>query len=531
LPGKTRTKTTPRDSSRDNFWVDEAAAAKACEFFERFLRHAKGEWAGQRFALSEWQRRDIIRPIFGWKRPDGTRKYRKVYVEVPRKNGKSTLGAGIALYLLFSDGEPGAEIYSAAADREQAAIIFDVARQMVDQDSDLRSRCEVFRRSIVVGKTGSAYHVLSADAPTKHGKNSHGVLFDELHAQPDRELYDVLKTSTGSRRQPLFVMFTTASYDKTSICWEEHEYATPLLAGSIHDDTYLPIIYAADQDEDWTDPKVWAQANPGLGESVLIQYLQDECNRAKESPAYQNTFRRLHLNQWTEQAERFLDMSSWDECAGQVDPSELEGCPCWAGLDSASTIDITAFVLCFADQDGSYSWLPFFWVPEESIQKRSMKDRIQYDDWEKLGFIESTPGNVCDYDHIRERIKQLAEKYRIQAIAYDRWNASQLVTQLMNDGATMVPFGQGYQSMSAPTKELIKLVISRKLRHGGNPVLRWMASNVASKQDPAGNQKPDKAKSSEKIDGIVAEIMALGRAMVGGGKPSSIYEERGPIFV
>ena len=371
MPEKTKTKTTPRDSSRDPFWFDEAAAAKACEFFERFLRHAKGEWAGQRFALSEWQKRDIIRPIFGWKRPDGTRKYRKVYVEVPRKNGKSTLGAGIALYLLFSDGEPGAEIYSAAADREQAAIIFDVARQMVEQDPDLRTRCEVFRRSIVVGKTGSAYHVLSADAPTKHGKNSHGVLFDELHAQPNRELYDVLKTSTGSRRQPLFVMFTTAGYDKTSICWEEHEYATRLLTGAIQDDTYLSIIYAADQDEDWTDPKVWARANPGLGESVKIQYLQDECPRAKESPAYQNTFPRLHLNQWTEQATRFLDMDAWDACAGQVDPAELEGCPCRAGLDLASTIDISAFVMCFANEDGGYTWLPFFCVPEEAIRKRS----------------------------------------------------------------------------------------------------------------------------------------------------------------
>jgi phage terminase large subunit-like protein len=531
LPRKTKTKTTPHDSSRDGFWFDEAAAIRACEFFEKFLRHAKGEWAGQRFALSEWQQRNIIRPIFGWKRPDGTRKYRKVYVEVPRKNGKSTLGAGIALYLLFSDGEPGAEIYSAAADREQAAIIFDVAKQMVEQDPELRSRCEVFRRSIAVGRTGSAYHVLSADAPTKHGKNSHGVLFDELHAQPNRELYDVLKTSTGSRRQPLFVMFTTAGYDKTSICWEEHEYATRLLSGVIQDDTYLPIIFAADQDEDWTDPKVWARANPGLDKSVKIQYLQDECNRAKESPAYQNTFRRLHLNQWTEQATRFLDMAAWDECAGQIDPAEFKGCPCWAGLDLASTIDITAFVLCFANEDGGYTWLPFFWVPEEAIQKRSTKDRIQYDVWEKMGFIESTPGNVCDYDHIRERIKQMAEVYRIQEIAYDRWNASQLVTQLMNDGATMVPFGQGYQSMNAPTKELLTLVTGRKLRHGGNPVLRWMASNVAAKQDPADNLKPDKAKSSEKIDGIVAGIMALGRAMVGSGKPQNIYEVRGPVFV
>ncbi len=222
---------------------------------------------------------------------------------------------------------------------------------------------------------------------------------------------------------------------------------------------------------------------------MKIQYLQDECNRAKESPAYQNTFRRLHLNQWTEQATRFLDMDAWDECGGQVDSAELEGCSCWAGLDLASTIDITAFVLCFANEDGGYTWLPFFWVPEEAIQKRSTKDRVQYDVWKKREFLESTPGNVCDHDHIRERIKQMAEVYRIQEIAYDRWNASQLVTQLMNDGATMVPFGQGYQSMNAPTKELLTLVTGRKLRHGGNPVLRWMASNMAAKQDPADNLK------------------------------------------
>ena len=268
-----------------------------CEFFEKFLHHVKGEWAGDAFVLGDWERDRIIRPLFGWKRPDGTRKYRKFYGEMGRKQGKSTIGAGHGLYLLFSDNEPGSEVFSLAADRDQASVIFDIARQMAEMEPELKSRCEIYRRSIVVPKTQSSYHVLSADAPSKHGKNSHGILFDELHAQPDRELYDVMKSSMGARRQPLMIMFTTAGYDRTSVCWEEHEYAERVAEDPALDPSYLPLIYAVDEKDDWTDPETWAKANPNLGISVKLSYLEEECRRAKDSPAYQNTFRRLYLSQ------------------------------------------------------------------------------------------------------------------------------------------------------------------------------------------------------------------------------------------
>jgi phage terminase large subunit-like protein len=524
---KKRTK-TPDTSAPNGFRFDKDAADRACEFFEIFLKHVKGEWAGQPFVLSKWQRDEIIRPLFGWKRADGTRRYRTMYCEVPRKNAKSTTGAGIALYLLFSDGEMGAEVYSAAGDREQAAIIFEIAKQMVEQEPRLKSRCEIYRRSIVYPRTGSAYHVLSADVPTKHGKNSHGVIFDELHVQPNRHLYDVLKTSMGSRRQPLMVMFTTAGHDRESICWEEHSYALKVRDGIIKDDTYLPVIYSAADTDDWTDPKVWTAANPGLGISIKLAYLEEECERAKESPAYQNTFRNLYLDQWTEQSTRWIDMALWDACSEPVNERELEGRECYGGLDLASTTDIAAFVKLFPPTDDDQRWrvLCRFWVPKENMRKRSDRDRVPYAVWSQQELIEPTEGNIIDYDVIRKRIGEDGQRFNIREIAFDRWNATQLTTQLAGDGFTMVPFGQGFQSMAAPCEELRKLLVSHQLAHGGNEVLAWMASNVAVKQDPAGNLKPDKSKSSEKIDGIVALIMALGRAMV---RPefSSVYEFHG----
>ena len=523
------TKKRPSSGSPDGFWYDEAEADRAVEFIQTYMAHVKGEWAGRQFKLEPWQRETVTK-LFGWKRPDGSRKYRKLFCFVPRKNGKTTFGAALALYCLLADREPGAEVYSVAADRDQAAIMFDVAKGMVEQSGALERRCEIYRRAIVVPSTGSAYHVLSADAPTKHGKNSSAVLFDELHAQPNRELYDVMKTSQGSRRQPLFLMFTTAGYDRQSVCWEEYEYACKVRDGVIVDETYLPVIYEAKIDDDWTDPKVWARANPNLGVSVKPEFLADECRRAQESPAYQNTFRRLYLDQWTEQAERWLDMDVWDRNAGPIEWQGYIDRICFGGLDLASTSDIAALALVFSDEDGGFSCKWRLWVPEETMVRRAKKDRIQYDVWAREGFLTITDGNTTDYDVIREEIKQIATDFRLTELAYDRWNATQIVTQLQEDGATMVPFGQGYQSMAAPTKELEKLLRGGMFRHGNNPVLRWMASNIAVKQDPAGNMKPAKDKSADKIDGLVAAIMALGRAIVnpGGG---SIYDRREMVIL
>jgi phage terminase large subunit-like protein len=511
-------------------YFDEAAGQRAVDFFAECLTHIKGEFAGRPFILEPWQERDIIRPLFGWKRPDGSRRYRTAYVEIPRKNGKSSMAAGVGLYLLSADGEPGAEVYSAASDREQAAIVFGVARGMRDASPELRKRLKPYVRALVMFSTGSSYKVLSADAPTKHGFNAHGILFDELHAQPTRELYDVLTTSTGARRQPLTFITTTAGYDRHSICWEVHDYACKVRDGIIDDASFLPVIYAAATDDRWDDPAVWARANPGLGVSVKPAYLEQQAAKARESLAYQNTFRRLHLNQWTEQAERAIDMDLWDACATPVDRAALRGRRCFGGLDLATTTDVAACVLLFPDDAGGFDVLPFFWVPGENIRRRVERDRVPYTVWAQQGYIKTTEGNVIDYDVIRADVAALAEEFDLAEIGYDRWNATQLVTQLQEDGATMVPIAQGFQSLNAPTKDLLKLVAERAVRHGGHPVLRWMANNLATKQDPAGNLKPDKGKSAEKIDGVVALIMALARAIVQ-SETKSVYESRGAIIV
>ena len=511
-----------------DYTFDKRAADLAVAFFEKLLVHSKGEWAGKPFKLQDWQRDDIIRPLFGWKRTaDKTRRYRTAYIEVPRKNGKSTLSAGLALYLLFADGEPGAEVYSAAADTDQARIVFEEAQRMVESSPALSQHGKVFRRSIIVQSERSTYRVISADAHTKHGFNAHGIVFDELHAQPNRELWDVLNTSTGARRQPLMIMITTAGvYDPESICWEQHEYARQVLDGTLEDDSYFAYIAAADETDDWTNPITWAKANPGLGVTIKLDYLEGECKRAINSPAYQNTFRRLHLNQWTAQEERWLDIMAWNAC--KRDRPNLLGRVCFGGLDLASTTDIAAYVLCFPpDSEGDPYWLlPFFWIPGANLIDRARRDRVPYDAWVRDGYINTTPGDVIDYDYIEQTIRQLALDYEIQETAFDRWGATRIYQKLEEARMTMVQFGQGFASMSPPMKEFLTLILSRRIAHDGNPVLRWMADNVVARTDPAANIKPDKAKSRARIDGIVASIMGLDRAL---RNQPSVYESRGVL--
>ena len=507
---------------------DAKAARKAERFFELYLTHVKGEWAGAPFKLERWQR-EIVRTVFGWKRPDGTRRYRTCYIEIPRKNGKSSLCAGFALYLLMADKEPSAEVYSAAADREQASIIFDIAKSMVAVSHELSVRLKVFRKAIAYNKAMSSYKVLSADAYTKHGLNAHGIIFDELHAQPSRDLWDVLATSTGARTQPLTVAITTAGFDRNSICWELHEYARKIKEGIIEDDSFLPVIYAADETDDWRDPAIWRKANPNLGVSISEDYLKRECAKAENIPAYENTFRRLHLNQWTQQESRWIPMAAWAASAGEVDIAALHGKVCYAGLDLSSTTDITALVLAFPIGD-DVKLLPFFWIPGDNLRERSNRDHVPYDLWVKQNLIYATPGNVIDYAFIVAKIAELRKQFSVKEIAFDRWGAAKIVQELTEMGVTVIPFGQGFASMSGPAKELLRLVLAGRLHHGGNPVLRWMADNAVVKADPAGNIKPDKAKSTQRIDGIVATAMALDRTMRH-GSGRSVYESRGMVIL
>jgi len=494
------------------------------------FKQTKGQWAGKPLLLEDWQKDQIIRPLFGTLNKDKTRQYRTCYVELPRKNGKSTAAAAIANYLLFFDGEIGAEIYSAANDRDQASIVFSEAAGMIEQEPRLLKLCDILRsvKRIVVPSMGSFYRAISAEAYTSWGYNPHGVIYDELHAAPSRELWDVLTTAGGTRRQPLIFVITTAGYDRNSICWELHDYACKVRDGIIQDKTFLPVIYSAPEDADWTDENVWRQANPALGTFRNIDEMRILCERAQQVPALEMTFRRLYLNQWVNSAERWLSMESWDACNEPL-RDDLTGKPCYAGLDLSATTDLTALSLVFPADDGSYDVIMRFWIPGDTAREKERKDRVPYTTWSKQGFIKLTPGNVIDYKFIHQELRELREQYDIREIAFDRWGATKLSQELIDDDFVMIPFGQGFASMSPPTKELMNLVLGKKIRHGGHPVLRWNVDNLVVNQDPAGNLKPDKAKSTQKIDGCVAMIMAIDRATRHAQPEKSVYEDRGII--
>ena len=522
-----------RFMAKDSYY-DEDAANYAVNFIE-CLCHTKGTWAGKKFTLLDWQE-EIIRDLFGVLKPNGYRQFNTAYVEIPKKNGKSELAAAIALLLCCGDGEQRAEIYGAAADRGQATIVFDVEADMVRMCPALNKRCKILTASkrIVYTPTNSFYQVLSAEAYSKHGFNIHGVVFDELHTQPNRKLFDVMTKGSGdARMQPLYFLITTAGTDTNSICYETHTKALDILEGRKHDATFYPVIYGAANEEDWTDPKVWKKANPSLGETIGMDKVEAACNSAKENPGEENSFRQLRLNQWVKQAVRWMPMEKWDACAFPVNPEDLEGRTCYGGLDLSSTTDLTAFCLVFPpeDEDEPYYVLPHFWVPEDTLDLRVKRDHVPYDIWERQGYIQTTEGNVVHYGYIEKFIEHLGEIYNIREIAFDRWGAVQMVQNLENMGFTVVPMGQGFASMSPPTKELMKLTLERKLAHGGHPVLRWNMDNIFIRTDPAGNIKADKAKSTEKIDGAIACIMALDRAIRCGNDTSeSIYDNRGLLI-
>lgn len=508
------------------YYFDERTAQLAERFFDRILVHVEGPMAGRPFKLEPWQRR-IVRNVWGWKRADGARKYRRLYLEVPRGNGKSSFSAGLALLLLAVDGERSAKVFGAAADKEQASIVFNTAREMVKAAPVLNDRIRVYRnKTMLMPESASEYRVLSSDAFTKHGLNPSGIIFDELHAQPSRELYDVLATAMGKRKQPLMVMITTAGYDRNSVCWEMHEYARQVAEGIIDDPTFYPAIYAAAPDDDWTSPATWAQANPNYGVSVQPDFLAQECQKALASPAYVNTFKRLYLDIWTSQETRWLDMRAWDEGGGAL--PDLSGRPAYMGIDLSSTIDMSAAGLVFPPWGDDPNWylLPHFWIPEDGLVDRERRDRAPYGLWAEQGLLTLTPGSVIDYSYILNYVDQVAGTYNLAEIGIDPWNSVQIALALEEKGYVVVQVRQGYQTMSAPTKEMLRLVQARRIRHGDNPILRWQADGAAVAQDEAGNIKLAKNKATQRIDGIVAEVIALSRGMLHGDH-DSVYEERG----
>jgi len=505
---------------------DAAEAARTVDFFTECLTLTKGDLAGNPFALQPWQRA-VIANLFGWKRADGKRRYREALIYVPRKNGKSEMVGGLSLRMLFLDNEPGAEVYTAAADREQAAIVFGIAKRMVLAEPELASRCTVGVRAIALEDKGSTLKAISSDANTKHGYHAHCVIVDELHAQRTPELVEVLMTSMGARAQPMIVYLTTADWDRPSICNTKLDYAKKVRDGIFKDPSFLPVIYEAEKGDDWHDPATWARVNPNLGVSIYRDYFEREFQRATEEAAYENTFKRFHLNMRTEQAERLIPMEEWDACAAA--PVAPGGRPIWMGLDLATVNDLAALVMVCQAEDGSFDVTPWFWCPRQNAEMRERRHRVPYLTWGQQGHIELTPGNRIDYGFIEKRIVALAQEHKAKEVAFDPYNASHICQQLQEKhGLKMVEFRQGFLSMNEPTKELLRLIKGKQIRHGGNPVLRWMASNLAVRRDASDNLKPDKENSGDKIDGIVALVMALGRAVRNeGGVKASIYATRG----
>lgn len=498
-------------------YFDEQAADLALAFFG-FLRHYKGKWAGQPLILEPWQQ-FIVGSIFGWKgADDGLRRFRNAYIEIPRKNGKSLLAAGIGLLLAFFDGEGGAEVYAAATKRDQAKIVWGDAKMMVAASTALRNRITSLTNNLNNPRTASKFEPLGADGDSMDGLNIHGAIVDELHAHKQRRIWDVIATATGARSQPLIFAITTAGFDRLTVCWEQHHYCEQVLGQIVDDDTLFAYIATIDEGDDWTDPETWRKANPNYGVSVNIDDLQRKCDRAKAIPGEVNAFLRLHLDVWTEQATRWLPMDAWDECAGPLTHeemrAELAGRECWAGADLSNRIDLTCITLWFPGEDGSVDVLTFPFVPEDRIFERSQRDRVPYDHWRDQGFITATEGSAIDQAFIRDFVNDLAAEFQIREVGFDPFTATQFAIQLGQDGLTCVPIRQGFLTLTEPTKELERLVVTRKIRHGGHPVLRWAASNVAVSTDPAGNIKPDKAHSTERIDPIASLVNAGARALV-----------------
>lgn len=505
-------------------YFDKKAAMRAIHFIEK-LKHTKGEWAGQRFRLEPWQQ-FVLWNIFGWKNADGTRRFRYAYIEIARKNGKTALSAGIGLYMLFADGESRPEVYSAATVKDQAKICFSDAVEIV-KATDLKNYLTPYRNSIVYELKGGTMKPLSSDYGTHDGLNPSCGIIDEFHAHKDSGMFDVIKSAFGARRQPLMFVITTAGFNKSGACYAYRENVIKVLRGVNEDDSLFGIIYTLDDKSEWDDPKMWIKANPNLGVSLSADYLADQVKDAKNRPEAVRNVMTKNVDLWVDAERTWILDDAWQKCIGTTAPADLKGCACWGGLDLSNVSDITAYVLLFHEND-RFQLLPHFWIPEEKMREKIRKENINYDKWVAEGYVTVTPGNVIDYDFVKADILRIVADYDLRTSAYDRWNSSQTIIDLQNEGMECNPFGQGYGSMSAPTKEFEKLVLTGKIEHFGNPVLRWMLASTLVKTDPAGNIKPDKEKSTQKIDGIVAAIMALGEWMTAQANDErNPYENRG----
>jgi phage terminase large subunit-like protein len=519
---------------------DKSLGERVVTFIERYCKHHKGEWAGKPLLLEQWQK-DILEQAFGWLRTDGSRRFRTLYIEVPRKNGKSELASALGLYLQLADGEAGAEVYSSATKKDQARIVWKTAEQMVKKSPDLKRYIKAYQSSLVVEKTGSTFQPLSAESKTLDGLNPHGNIVDELHAHKDRGVWDVLDTAMGARRQPMTVAITTAgTYDAESIGWQTHDYATKVLEGLFDDDSFFAFIAAADESDGegggYFTVETQQKANPNYAISIKPEYLAKQAEKAQRQPSFMNEYLRLHLNVWTQQLTRWIPIEKWNQNEQPVTTDEETRELCltreaalvssvgYGGLDLSSKLDLTAFALAIPGNDDEINLLMRFWLPEERALECEKEGKRHYATWARNGWLTLTPGNVIDYEFIRKEINTLNERFIIKECAFDPWNAIDLATRLGSDGVNMVECRQGYKSMTEPSKDLEARVIQGKVRHGHNPILKWCIANAVVTSDAAGNIKPDKEKATGKIDGVVAVIMAMSRLIV---DSENAYKDRG----
>ena len=506
---KSKTKAFP-------YKFDVDLANRYLDFFD-LLKHSKGELAGQPIHLELWQC-FRLGSVFGWVHKEtGLRRFFEAYHQVPRKNGKSTEAAGVGVELLTIDGEQGAEVYSAATKKDQARIIFDEAKRMVNASSHIKRHINIYQTNMSMPMSNSKFEPLSSDANSLDGLNIHGGIIDELHAHKTRDVYDVLVTATGARKQPLIWIVTTAGFNTNGICYEKYEYSVKVLKGVIEDDRFFCYIAQADENDDPFDENTWIKANPNIGVSCSLEDLRTKAKQAKEIPAALTNFMVKHLNMWVNAETAWMNMQKYKECEeanSDFDISQLEGERCFCGVDLSATTDITSVNLEFPLHDGRYAWINHCFLPEDGILEKERRDKVPYTAWAREGYITLTPGPTIDYEWIQSYIMEMSKKYQIQEIDYDPWNSTQFANNLMNEGFECVEIRQGFKTLSEPIKDVEKLILEKRLITFNNPVLRFAISNAVPSLDPAGNIKLDKSKASKRIDPIIAGVTSHVRAML-----------------
>ena len=508
------------------YYYDANAADKVIKFFS-FLKHLKGPLAGKTFELADWQL-FIIGQIYGWKRTaDNQRRFRTVYIEVPRKSGKSTLCSGLALYHLIADGESAAEVYAAAVTRDQARIVFGDAQVMVKRNETLSKHLKPHRSVILHDNSGSKFEPLSSDAGSLEGRNPSFSIVDEMHVHKSPEIWDVLNIASGARAQPIIFAITTAGTNQEGICYEIRDYVTKILDRQVEDDTFFSAIWTIDEGDDWRTVEAWQKANPNYGVSVFPDDLERLAKQAMESPSGETNFRTKRLNTWMNSSQAWIGSHDWQKNTKERPPIESwKGQPCYVGLDLASVSDFASMCVLFQKDGVIYPYIQHY-LPEDTVKQTSGQLGIKYDTWVKEKYITLTEGNVTDLSYIQNDLEKVMGDYDVREIAYDPYGASQLTANLLEKGAPMVKMSQGIMSMSDPSKELEKHILSGDIAHGNDPVLGWMISNCVLYIDPNDNIKIKKEMNKNKIDGVIALVMALGRMKVNGGLETSVYEKRG----